>query len=336
MYLFTKELTPEGELNGENIKMKTSQEQILKALSGLIPEDAQTEVCSSVSTFLESTYEELHAQFEAKLKESYAEHQAELEKERAEGEAGYAQAWEIITDLRDRLELQKEEMEQETLKGYEEAYQMLQEERAKNDTLEVDLYEEYDKRFNEVKDFLVEKLDQFLQVEGPKYYERAKRDVLNDPAVVEHKLAFEEMLNIAAKYLSDEDQSFATSAKVENLTKQLEAVKNQSKVLESKNMRLSMENTKLNEAVRQNQEMINEQINLEKKARAERAKKVQGRGDLNVDRQRANKEVILGEHAGEPVAEHKMESVSLSQQGEKIVDEWTYLSGQSDVEDDTI
>src|ERR1041385_4793532 len=122
--------------------MKTN-EQILKAISGLIPEDAQNEVSTAISQFIESAYQELHTEFEGKLKEAYAEHQTELQEAEKIAEEGYAQSWDIITDLRNRLEIQKEEFDHALEEGYEEAYQMLQEERAKNDTLEVDLYEEY-------------------------------------------------------------------------------------------------------------------------------------------------------------------------------------------------
>jgi hypothetical protein len=48
-------------------------------------------------------------------------------------EQGYIEAYKIITDLKNRLESQKEESEKTLEKGFEEAYQMLLEERAKNE-----------------------------------------------------------------------------------------------------------------------------------------------------------------------------------------------------------
>ena len=310
--------------------MKTSQEQILKALSGLIPEDAQNEVSTAISGFLESAVAEIDEhkkdEYEANLKEAYQEHQQELKEAEGIAEEGYAQSWEIITDLRDRLEIQKEEFEQALEEGYEEAYQMLQEERSKNDTLEVDLYEEYDKKFSDIKEYLVDKLDQFLQLQGNKYYEMAKRDVINDPSVLEHKLAFEKILEVASNYLSDEDYAFATSGKVDNLSKLLDETKGQLKILEGKNMRLSMENTKLNEAVRQTNDLITEHTARgDRKARAERASKVEGRGRAETQRH-----VVIGEHSGEPV-QNKVSDDGVSrfaeQVGEQVFADWKHLSG---------
>lgn len=309
--------------------MKTSQEQILNALSGLIPEEARNEVGAAITKFLEGAYEELHSEMETKLKEAYAEHSKELEGAEKIAEESYAHAWEIITDLRDRLEIQKEEFDQALEEGYEEAYQMLQEERAKNDTLEVDLYEEYDRKFEDIKSYMVDKIDQFLQLQGSKYHEMAKRDVLNDPAVVEHKLAFEQILEVAANYLSDEDYAFATSTKVDSIQKALEETKGQLKILEGKNMRLSMENTKLNEAVRQSHEMINEHVaRNDKKARAEKARNVEGRGKVETERQ-----VVISEYnAKEPVAEQKNSETEhaerfAEQVGEEVFADWKHLSG---------
>lgn len=298
-----------------------NQEHILKALSGLIPEDAQKEVNEAISSFLESAKTELHGEFEGKLKDSYTQHENELADAKKIAEEGYNEAWSIITDLRNRLEVQKEEFEQALDEGYEEAYQMLQEEKGKNDTLEVSLYEEYDKRFNDVKEFLVEKLDQFLQLQGTKYYESAKRDVLNDPAVIEHKLAFEKILEVAADYLSDEDYAFATSSKVEQINKKLEENVAQMKILESKNMRLSMDNTKLNEAVRQKQDLLNESVVKEKKERLEKAKKVEGRGVVENKRQ----VVIAEQNAEEPVQNADVISENVTEQS--VFDDWKRLSG---------
>jgi len=311
--------------------MKTSQEQILKALSGLIPEDAQNDVSTAISSFLENAVAELESEYETNLKEGFAQHQQDLKEAKKIAEAGYAQAWDVIEDLRGRLEVQKEEFEEALEEGYEEAYQMLTEERAKNDTLEVDLYEEYDRRFTDVKEYLVDKLDQFLQLQGGKYYDMAKRDVINDPAVAEHRVAFDKIIETVSAYISDEDHAFATSSKVDGLAKQLDETKGQLKILEGKNMRLSMENTKLNESVRHTQEVINESVARgDRKARLEKARKAEGRGESNTDRQR-RKEVLLGEHTGEPVAEHKSANDGSERFAEQVGDEvfadWKHLSG---------
>lgn len=305
--------------------MKTNQEQILEALSGLIPEDAQSKVSTVISQFLDSAYNELHAKMEENCKQAYEEHKAELKEAERIAEEGYAQSWEIITDLRDRLEVQKEEFDHKMEDEFEQAYQMLQEERAKNDTLEVNLYEEYDRKFEDIKNFMVDKIDEFLQLQGDKYEERIRKDVVNDPATVEHRLAFDRVVEVVSNYLTEEETAFATSSKVDTLHKQLEDVKGQMKILEGKNFRLSMENNKLNEAVRYNQEVINEQVvRKDKKARLERAKKVEGRGASEADRQR---QVVIGEYnTGEPVAEQDSEDFA-EQVGESVFADWKHLSG---------
>lgn len=311
--------------------MKTNQEQILKALSGLIPEDAQNEVSTAISGFMENAVAELEKEYDTNLKEAFETHQQELTEQKKVYEEGYKQAWDVITDLRDRLEVQKEEFEQALEEGFEEAYTMLQEERAKNDTLEVDLYEEYDRRFSDIKEYMVDKIDQFLQLQGQKYYDMAKRDVMNDPTVAEHKLAFERIIETVSDYISDEDHAFATSSKMDHLQKQLDETKGQLKILEGKNMRLSMENTKLNESVRQHHEMITESVaRSDRKVRAERARKVEGRGESEPDRQR--QKVIAEYNTGEPVAEHKTardeQSERFAEQvGEEVFADWKHLSG---------
>lgn len=308
--------------------MKTSQEQITKALAGLIPEDAQKSVQEAISTFIESAISELEEEYNAKLEDTYKQVSDEKKQDESVAEEGYSQAWEIITDLRDRLEVQKEEFDQALEEGYEEAYQMLQEERAKNDTLEVDLYEEYDKRLADIKEYMVDKIDQFLQLQGEKYYEMAKRDVMNDPTVAEHKLAFEEILGVASKYLSDEDHAFATTTRVEGMQKILEEQKAQMRIMEAKNMRLKTDNDRLNESFRQQQEVINEHTNRsDKKERLEKAKKAEGRGQLETDKKR---QVVLAEYADETVQRNKdrgSDEPLVERIGEEVFNDWKHLSG---------
>ncbi len=304
-----------------------STEQVLKALAGLIPEDAQKVVEEAISKFLEDTTAELEKEYSEKLEEAYKTITEEKAADEATAEQGYAQAWEIITDLRDRLEIQKEEFEQALEEGYEEAYQMLQEERSKNDTLEVSLYEEYDKRMNDVKLYMVDKIDQFLALQGEKYYEMAKRDVLSDPAVAEHKLAFEKMLEVAQNYLSDEDFAYATSSRIDGLQKSLTEQKNHIKALEAKNMRLATENHTLTEAVRHQSQRLDESRVSERTARTQKAQKAEGRGQGHLDRQ-----VVIGEQketAGESVTGQNADQRSqqfVEQIGEDIFADWKYLA----------
>jgi len=271
-------------------------DKILEALKKLLPEESVKEVASAVDEMLTEAKKELEAEFNTKLEEAYAELSGELKAAEKVAEKGYQEAFSIINDLRTRLEVQREEFETTLEEGFEEAYQMILSERAKNSSIEVDIYDEYDNKLNEMKEYIVEKIDQFLQFKGTEIYEQAKRDVLNDPRMAEHKVALDKIVEIAASYLSDEDYAFATSTKLANSEKKLEEMAAQIKMMEARNINLSRQNTKLNESVRQHQELLTEGKQTEKKERAQKAQKVSGRGKLVEDDQTK----VISEHQNAP------------------------------------
>ena len=267
----------------------------------------------------------LEGEYNSKLEEAYAQLSGELTQSEKIAEQGYAEAYQIITDLRNKLENQKGEFEKALEEGYEEAYQMLLEERGKVTALEgqvksleaklsarsvyaewqpsvdqqpdkisvgeleVKLYEEYDKKLAEMKEYIVDKVDQFLQFKGQEIYEQAKRDVLTDPRMAEHKVTLDKIIDLTSNYLSDDDFASVNSSKLDEVNKTVEEMKGQLRIMEARNIRLSTENTKLNEAVRQAQELItesrkvvktvkkNEVVN-EQNERVEKVKNVTGRG----------------------------------------------------------
>ena len=300
--------------------MKT-HEHVLKALSGLIPEEAQEKVGTAITSYLEKAVQDLEKEYEQKLEEAYEEiHKDKLKDEKVAYE-GYQQAWDMICEHKDRMELMREQFDASMNEGFEEAYQMLQEERQKNDVLESDLYEEFETKLADVKKFIVHKLDQFLEMQGDKYYEAARKDLLQDPVFAEHKLAFERMLEAAATVLSDEDYGFANSSKVDKLAKESEELKGQVKLLEGKNMRLSVENHRLDEAVKQTKNLLTEGVKTERKARVEKARKAEGRGESEKDRQ-----VVIGEYNdGEPVS--KRGDQIIEEAGEEVFNYWKHLAG---------
>jgi hypothetical protein len=264
-------------------------EKIVEALKKLLPESEVNEVSSAVQDMLEQAKTNLEAEFNQKLEEAYSELSSEISDAEKIAEQGYEEAYSIIADLRNRLEIQGEEYKSALEEGYEEAYQMLKQEKEKNQKLEVEMYEEYDKKLVEMKEYIVDKVDQFLQLKGQEIYEQAKRDVINDPRMVEHKVALDKIVDITANYLSDEDFAAVSSSKLEETTKLVEEMKAQLRIMEARNIRVSTENTKLNEAVRQAQEVINESRNVvartkkeavvnEQKERTEKATNVTGRG----------------------------------------------------------
>lgn len=277
-------------------------DKIVEALKKLLPENEVNEVSEAVKELLEQAKANLEAEYNSKLEEAYAELTNELKDAETTAEQGYEEAYAIIGDLRQRLEVQGEEYKAALEEGYEEAYQMLKSERAKNANLEVEMYEEYDKKLREMKEYIVDNVDKYLQFKGQEIYEQARREVMADPRIVEHKVALDKIIDITTNYVSAEDFAGVNSAKIEEATKQVEELKGQLRILEARNIRISTENTKLTEAVRQAQEVISESrkvVTREKKAaviseqneRVEKAKNVTGRGNTS------SEQVVIAEHA---------------------------------------
>ena len=269
-------------------------DKIVEALKKLLPEDQINEVASAVKDMLDSAKTDLESEYNDKLEEAYRQLSEEMSNAEKTAYQGYQEAYGIIADLRNRLEMQRDEYNKALEEGYEEAYQMLLQEREKNNTLEVDMYEEYDKKLGEMKDYIVDKVDQFLQFKGAEIYEQAKRDVLNDPRMAEHKVTLDKIVDITANYLSDEDYALATSSKLEEARKAHDELRGQLRIMEARNIRLSNDNTKLNETVRHAQELLTEQKQVrseqrkgqlitEQKERVQKVKNATGRGHTNTE-----------------------------------------------------
>ena len=285
-------------------------EKIIEALKNLLPGSEIQEVSSAVKEMLEQAKANLEAEFNTKLEEAYAELSSELVTAEKTAQQGYEEAYAIIGDLRNRLEVQGEEYKAALEEGYEEAYQMLKAEKDKNQQLEVEMYEEYDNKLAEMKEYIVDKVDQFLQFKGQEIYEQAKRDVLNDPRMAEHKVTLDKIVDLTSSYLSDDDFNAVSSSKLEEACKVVEEMKGQLRIMEARNIRLSTENTKLNEAVRQSQEIITENRKAtkvekktetvnEQKERAEKSKNVTGRG-------KTDDGVVISEYAAPTTQDDQM------------------------------
>ena len=253
-------------------------DKIVEALTKLLPEDAIQEVSEAVKTELEGAKSAYESEYNAKLEEAYSELSEELKQAEETAIQGYKEAYAIIQDLRGRLETQQKEFEGSMEEGYEEAYQMLQTEKKKNENLEVEMYEQFNTKLQEMKEYMVDKVDAFLQYKGNEMYESVKQEVANDPRNAEHKVALDKIMECVAGYVGDEQFSAANNNKVEEIGRKVDELKGQVKILEARNIRLSAENTKLNEAVRETQKVITESAKVEKKERVEKAKNAQGRG----------------------------------------------------------
>lgn len=226
------------------------ENNIASALKKILPEEQINEVSSVISDMLVNAKEEMEQEFNKNLEEAYSQLAGELSQAEKTAYEGYQEAYEIINDLKTRLEVQKTEFEAQLEEGYEEAYQMLLAERNSKGQVEVDLYEEYDQKLAEMKAYIVEKVDQFLQSKGAEIYEQAKRDLVNDPRILEHKVALDRIVSITSDYLSDEEKSFATASKLDEATKAIEELRGQLRIMEARNIRLSTDNTRLTESVR--------------------------------------------------------------------------------------
>lgn len=269
-------------------------DKILEALKKMLPEDQINEVADAINGMLKQAKVNLEKEYNSRLEEAYSELAKELTNAEKTAETGYEEAYKIISDLRTRLDLQGQEYQSALEEGYEEAYQMLKNEKNKTSKIEVDMYEEYDNKLNQMKSYIVDKVDEFLQLKGTEIYEQARRDVLADPRLAEHKVALDKIINIASDYLSDDTVNAVSSSKLEEAQKFIDEQKGQIKILEARSIRLSTENTKLNEAVRQAQEVISEQrkfvtnnkkesLVTEQKERVQKAKNVTGRGQTSTE-----------------------------------------------------
>ena len=272
-------------------------DKITEALKKLLPENQFNEVSSAVQDMLGSAKEEMEKEYNKNLEDAYSQLSEDLESAEKTAYTGYQEAYAIISDLRNRLELQSEEFNKTLEEGYEEAYTMLLSEREKNKDIETDLYEEYDGKLAEMKNYIVEKVDQFLQQTGVEIYEQAKKDILSDPALVEHKLALDKIADITSSYLKNEECTFATSSKLNEASRSIEELRNQVRLLEARNIRLSTDNTKLHESVKKFNHYVNENKNnnesksdkrgkfiSEQKERTEKAKNVSGRGHVDTNK----------------------------------------------------
>ena len=266
-------------------------DKIVEALKNLLPENEVNEVANAVSELLEQAKENLESEFNQKLEEAYSELTSELAEAEKIAEHGYEEAYAIIGDLRSRLEVQGQEYKDALEEGYEEAYQMLLAERNSKNSVESDLYEEYDKKLADMKEYIVDKVDEFLQIKGTEIYENAKRDLLSDPRMVEHKVALDKIVNIASDYLTEDEAFFATSSKLDDAKKNVDELRGQLRIMEARNIRLSTENTKLNENVKRASNIINESRNAfseskkarvlsEQKERSVKARSASGKGQL--------------------------------------------------------
>jgi hypothetical protein len=270
--------------------------KVLEALKKILPAEHVQEVATAVETMIAEAEAKIEAkkekEFNAKLLEAYDKVSSELQEAEDTANTGYKQAFAHIQELTLRLERQQEEFDNLMDEGFSEAYEMLEKEQAKNNTLEVEMYEEFNNRLKRMKDMFVEKFDQFSQIQYAEIYESARRDIMNDPRMVEHKVALDKIIDIVGNYVSEEDFAGVNSTKVNEAFKSVEDLKGQVRVLEARNVRLSTQNNKLNEQVREANNLLSESTKVEKQERKRVAGTASGRGSKVL----GGKEQIIAEY----------------------------------------
>jgi hypothetical protein len=293
--------------------------KVLEALKGVLPEDKLNTVSAAIDQMIEEAKTQLEAEYNKNLQEAYANLAAELKQSEETGIDGYKEAYAMIKDLKLRLEQNNAEWKAAMDEGYEEAYQMLVEERGKNEKFELEVYEEYDKKLNDMKTYMVEKVDEFLSYKAKVMAEAARREALNDPQIAEHKVALDHVVEILSDYISDEDYALATSSKLGEALSTLEELRNKQRMLEARNINLSRENKKLNEQVRVFGASLNESkktvVTETRKAREEKAKNVTGRGKKETEQVE-----VIAEHNNDKVSTKKVDDKETSKLMESFDD----------------
>jgi len=294
-------------------------DKLLEALKQLLPEEQTNEVASVVQEMVEEAKKELESEYEANLEEAYKNLSSELEEAERVAYEGYQQAVAIIKDQEMRKETLKEEFEKMLEEQYEEAYKMIESEKGKNTDIETTMLEEYDSKLNDMKEYIVDKVDAFLQHKGKEIYEQAKRDIINDPRMAEHKVVLDKIVELTSDYLSEEEAQLATSSKLEEARQELEKMKAQVKIMEGRNIRISTDNTKMQEQLNEAAQVLREyretqesdkgkKVISEQKERVGKAANATGRGQVVTD-----EKLIAEFDEPEVVKEDNQEETTLSE-----------------------
>lgn len=300
-------------------------ERITEALKNILPAEQVSEVSKAVEEMMAENYNELKAEFQSKLDEAYEQLAEEKQAEEAVAEQGYQQAYEIIGSLMKRIDEQREQFESALEEGFEEAYQEIQKEKGKNGNIEVELYDEFDNKLKEMKDFMVDKVDEFLNLQEAEIYEHAKRSVLTDPSLSEQRVAVAKMAEILSDYMDRDDLNAVASSKIDEAHQSIEQLKAQMRIVEARNVKLAAQNNKLNEQVSAANQLITEASKVGRKERATKAQNASGRGH-----RAANDREILSEYSN-PATQTSNKSEALTE-GADPLNDLLVLSGISEAQ----
>lgn len=285
------------------------------------------EISKAVETMVSEAVKKVEAkkqaEYDTHIEEAYDKVQASVDDVEAKALQGYQQAHEIIQELQLRLETLEREYENKMEEGYQQAWEMLQAEQMKNENIEVEAMQEAKQQLNNMREFMVEKLDHFLQLQKAEIYDEARRDVLNDPKMVEHRVALEKMAEIMSDYLSVEDLAGTSSKKISEAHNYIENLEGRLKIIEKKNINQQKQIHNLNESLRSNEQLITEAkavvANKERKERKNSSGNVSGRGQR-----------VLVESKERIIPEYNNNDANKSDrfvEGDEVINDMLVLSG---------
>ena len=275
-------------------------QKIMESFKGMIPTDQASGVEQAITEFVEETEAKLKVEYEKTLEESYKEWDEQLKESRQEGETklkeaettaleGFEDAKQLLEEKKQEMDTQKTEFETFLDGQYEVAGKMLEEEKGRNNEIEQTLYESYSQQIEDIKEDLVNKLDNFINSKIEEISVSVRKELKNSPEVLENKVAFDRIKDIVASSLTTSELEKTTSAKVEELEEGTEDLQKEIKALKAKNLRLTTENSNyqkeakvINEAVDTDSEEYFEAVRKEAERRVaeKNATKVEGRGDI--------------------------------------------------------
>lgn len=286
--------------------------KIMESFRNMLPDDQVSQVEEAVNEFVENTKKQIQENYEKVLEESYKEWDEQLKTVKEEGEnklkeaeetayQGYDEAKKIISEKEAEMASQKEEFDKFLLEQYNIAKEMIEEERSRNDQIEQELYESYNSQVEDIKDDLVNKLDEFLYDKVDEISESIRKELRNSPEILENKLAFDRIKDVVLQNISEGEVSERTSEKFDELSDNLMQLQNEVKALKAKNMRLTTENQNLVHKTK----VLNENANgsftktemdrikeeTERRVAERMAENVEGRGSI------VSKEDIIAENS---------------------------------------
>lgn len=303
-------------------------DKLLEALKKTsLNEEQLGEVSKSVEEMIKEAIQQVEANKQAEydrlVAEAYDKAQAEIDGIESKALEGYQQAHDVIQDMQLRIDTLEREYENKMEEGYQQAWEMLEAEQNKNASLELEVMKEADQNLVEMRDFIVEKLDLFLQMQKAEVYDEARRDILNDPKMVEHRVAIEKMAEIMSDYLSTEELAGVSSKHIAEAQRTIEDLQGRLKILETKTVNQSRQIHSLKESVQTKEQQLTEATDklaeTERNERKNDSGKVSGRGQRVLNE---SGESIIPEFNGTSKNKEK-EVISESQ----LVEDMLVLSG---------